>query len=189
MSAIAEDGTRKFLALKNITTGFPITLISTDGGVTYSTLFEPGAGDANNVVASGGKVILHGNFGTDDNIRDYNGGALDDISITGLSVGDVVNAVVFNSVDNVFYAAVTQSRELYKRESGVWTLVNAAVTLNGSRIIGLFGGPDALYIAGINAGVSKFVTSINGGVTILNKTSSLSGTGAVSVQGVVNVTT
>ncbi len=188
MAAMAEDGTNKFLALKNITTGFPVILISTNGGVSYAAIYEPGAGDANNVVATNGKILIHGNFGTNVNIIDYNGGALDDISITGLGAGTTINAVVYNSLDDTYYATVDGIQDLYKRTAGVWALVNAGLNFDGAKIIGLFSGEDVLYIGGVSGIASKFSTSINGGVTLVDKTGALLGASALALGGVVNVT-
>ena len=140
------------------------------------------------MVATNGKFLLYGNFGTDDNIRDYNGGALTDISITGLGAGAIINAVVYNATDDTYYASVDVAQDLYKRTAGVWVLLNSGLALDGAKIIGLFGGVDRLFIVGVSGVAAKFVTSINGGVTLVDSTGVLTVESAITIGGDVNVT-
>ncbi len=186
MGSFAMIGDEMAFAVNDTNTTFPLGVLLKDGA--FSTVFNPGAGTAINVFATPGNFIFYGAFGVNYNVVRYvrSTDTITDISIPGIG-NNAVNALIRNNTDGGLYAIVDTSQALYHFASGVWSIVNATLGIDGTDILGSFAEVDKLYLAGKGAVNGELLFSPDEGVTIQDVTGGITGASVMAASVVVNV--
>jgi len=174
MAAIAINQQNIFMALED-GSALPLIVKSTlaDPG-TFSTVYEPGAGTAANVITSGDPdiVYFYGNFGSGVQVIKHTISTLTNTnkSPAGLTT-KVVNGMDVNPDDaNELWITVNTDQDLLKSTTGgtSWSSINAALGLNPTALKVIWPDSQKILVAGNDGTDTKLLYSTDGGVAFTN---------------------
>jgi hypothetical protein len=172
---VSADGNHIFLALEDSSTGFPVIAKAARADLaTWSAAYEPGAGTAANVVATGNPdvMLFFGNFGSGVQVVKHvvSTGAETNISPAGLTT-KIVNGLAVNPSNPAEIAITVDTDQdvLYTDDTGAnWETWDSALGFNATAFTALWtdsDDPHRYFAAGDVSGTLELRYSPNEGAS------------------------